>query len=772
MDRDLLRQSLTYHGHSLFSLLKCEQFENPDFKLIVANLTKTLHPRKEKSYENASVEQFIARKADLLFAPIWTSSSAANNYINEETEDLYAIMPPVEQFMDVPFDERRDLFYRDIERGDVVIGRVNSIRDFGLFITLVCLGGGLPRNIEDLEITALCPVRDVPSHGNHDNPLSYYQVGDLIRAGVKDMDRYHGKLTVSLYSSSLSPQLSNLKLGIISSDEMPVHYRHSVSTACSSHTFDSVLQHTLGFANPATVEFLLGKLEIGETEPPSLMRGLQSKNFLEADYGTSIRKRQSASWALKCVKIGVDHFKSGCHVEAMNEYNKALEIDDNNVEALVARGALYATKGSLTKAIDDFELALESCPTHRNARKYLCQTLVERGGQLEEEEKLVTAEHLYRKALTLDDTFQEADEALKKLQQHIQKSLKLKEEEAAKEKDQSKIVVTSAEKLRKILKEEKRMKRKKRKLTSSSSSSSSFSKSSDSLVSSADHRKVKNRKQKQRDSPGSRWKACRRSSTHQDKSYESKEEWYPPPANTSASFLNQKYEVSKFPEGQDRSVEYKSQAKDRRYHSLSSSSVEILDDGGGRFDEHCFQGVPVKAERSKAKVKKGGRKSCPSCMDDSVKPRDRKSSGIEKEVAKEYRREEEESNFQLEFCSGLEKIRPRKYSSSSAGSEYSHKSDRYVNTKDYSSQGCSNSRSNSDRYDSVGIGDKKQAYQIEEEVQNFRRSDRHESRLSKHRLHNDKESAEAKRNLPSNLLDIFSQIAEFEKEKCTNSKKV
>lgn len=43
------------------------------------------------------------------------------------------------------------------------------------------------------------------------------------------------------------------------------------------------------------------------------------------------------------VKIGVDHFKAGRHVEAMNEYNKALEIDADNVEALVARGALYVS---------------------------------------------------------------------------------------------------------------------------------------------------------------------------------------------------------------------------------------------------------------------------------------------------------------------------------------------------------------------------------------------------------------------------------------------
>lgn len=40
------------------------------------------------------------------------------------------------------------------------------------------------------------------------------------------------------------------------------------------------------------------------------------------------------------MKTGVDYFKAGRHVEAMNEYNKALEIDEQNVEALVARGAL------------------------------------------------------------------------------------------------------------------------------------------------------------------------------------------------------------------------------------------------------------------------------------------------------------------------------------------------------------------------------------------------------------------------------------------------
>ena len=40
------------------------------------------------------------------------------------------------------------------------------------------------------------------------------------------------------------------------------------------------------------------------------------------------------------VATGVQHFKSGDNKAAMRYYNHALEIDSNNVEGLVARGAL------------------------------------------------------------------------------------------------------------------------------------------------------------------------------------------------------------------------------------------------------------------------------------------------------------------------------------------------------------------------------------------------------------------------------------------------
>ncbi|KAI7791230.1 tetratricopeptide repeat protein 14 isoform X1 [Triplophysa rosa] len=673
MERDLLRQSVSHHGQSLLSILKCEQSENPDFKYVAEDLSKALN-RRDKEEESPILEQFIARKADLLFAPSWKSCKPAEEW-QEESGEAYAVMPPLEQFMEVSYEERREIFYRDVERGDMVIGRVNSVRDFGLFVTLLCTAGGLERDIEDLEIKTLCPIRDVPSTGNHDDPLSYYQIGDLIRAGVKDIDRYHEKLTISLYSSSLAAHLEKVKLGVINKEDLPLHYTRGEKVAVdSSETYEKLLVSSLGLSNPLNVDYLLGKLGINDTQTPSLMRGLQSKHFKDDDFATTIRKKQSVSWALKCVKSGVDHFKSRRFVDAMNEYNKALEIDTNNVEALVARGALYATKGSLVKAINDFELALENCPTHRNAKKYLCQTLVERGGQLEEEDKLVTAEGLYKRAISLDDTFQEASEALEKLQIRIQKSLKLKELEAAKEQEKAKTVETSAEKLRKILKEEKRVKKKRKRSTSSSSTTSSSSSTSGEDSPSTSHKKSKKRKHKRRRSSRSSKKHKRRMSSCSDKTAE--EECFPAPANTSASFLNQTSITKLMSEGERPLVKGHCEESGGRFVGPRMSE-------NNKYGAHCGSANGELRERHK----------------------DRRISGER-----------------------LEHAGNRRNSSSSSHSERSRRSE------DLSSRG---------RRHSESVGGRVERIDKEEKT----------SQLSQQKA------------LPCNLTDIFSQIAEFEREK-------
>ena len=65
----------------------------------------------------------------------------------------YASMPPLELFMEVSFEERRAMLYRDLDRGDAIVGRINNIREYGFFLTLLCCAGGLERDIEDLELS-------------------------------------------------------------------------------------------------------------------------------------------------------------------------------------------------------------------------------------------------------------------------------------------------------------------------------------------------------------------------------------------------------------------------------------------------------------------------------------------------------------------------------------------------------------------------------------------------------------------------------------------
>uniref|UniRef100_A0A8C6GYQ9 Tetratricopeptide repeat domain 14 n=1 Tax=Mus spicilegus TaxID=10103 RepID=A0A8C6GYQ9_MUSSI len=766
MDRDLLRQSLGCHGPALLSLLRSEQQDNPHFRSLLGTAAEPARGaapppgagRKEKRVDNIEIQKFISKKADLLFALSWKSDVSPPSEVHDDNDNLYAVMPPLEQFMEIPGMDRRELFFRDIERGDIVIGRISSIREFGFFMVLICLGSGIVRDISHLEITALCPLRDVPSHSNHGDPLSYYQTGDIIRAGIKDIDRYHEKLAVSLYSSSLPPHMAGIKLGVITSEELPLYYRRSVELNSNSlESYENIMQSSLGFVNPGVVEFLLEKLGIDESHPPSLMRGLQSKNFSEDDFASALRKKQSASWALKCVKIGVDYFKVGRHVDAMNEYNKALEIDKQNVEALVARGALYATKGSLNKAIEDFELALENCPTHRNARKYLCQTLVERGGQLEEEEKFLNAESYYKKALTLDETFKDAEDALQKLHKYMQKSLELREKQAEKEeKQKTKKIETSAEKLRKLLKEEKRLKKKRRKSSSSSSvSSADESVSSSSSSSSSSHKRHKKSKRNRSESSRSskrHW--SRPSSGHTDQSR--KDDCYPVPTNTSASFLNQKQEVEKLLEKQDRLQCPNAQVKEKERGLLTSSS-EVPDDLGGRSD--FYNSYKTQAGSSKTeKPYKSERHFSRRNSSDSFS-----RNSEDKMKASSYRRFEKDTEGRKDHSRRWEPSSV-KYSTSPASSDYSWKS--LEKQKKYTYSGSRDVSKHEQRYQ-LNTNQGERAYEKEDSCGEGNRTEAPEEML------NSKEQPDSrvKKNLPQNLLNIFNQIAEFEKEKGNKPKK-
>jgi tetratricopeptide (TPR) repeat protein len=60
---------------------------------------------------------------------------------------------------------------------------------------------------------------------------------------------------------------------------------------------------------------------------------------------------------------------------AILKYNNALALDENCVDALVARGAALANQDHLNEAIADLERAISIDPKHTNASKYLKKLL-------------------------------------------------------------------------------------------------------------------------------------------------------------------------------------------------------------------------------------------------------------------------------------------------------------------------------------------------------------------------------------------------------------
>jgi len=129
-------------------------------------------------------------------------------------------------------------------------------------------------------------------------------------------------------------------------------------------------------------------------------------------YAKQLRKKQNASASYRHVSNGVKHFKAGETSEAFQCLNAALRIDEENVEGYVARGALYANNGSLSKAIEDFETALKLNKDHKNAVKYLHETLLALGQNYENENNVVRANETYHKLLTRDPDNSKAREKL------------------------------------------------------------------------------------------------------------------------------------------------------------------------------------------------------------------------------------------------------------------------------------------------------------------------------------------------------------------------
>lgn len=216
-----------------------------------------------------------------------------------------------------------------------------------------------------------------------------------------------------------------------------------------------------------------------------------------------------------------------------------------------------------------------------------------------------------------------------------------------------------------------------------------------------------------------------------EKEEEEELEWFPAPPNTSATFLNQKGGLV-FGGAEEDGVG--GDGKISRLFSLAAASEEEESDSSHR------QGKRRDRADSGANKRKTSRSP----------KRERRTESRE--------RWREENRAGRRERSSVEENHTRKLSSSSAEVEYSQK-------PEYS--GRSRIRHDSSTRSSCDGG----RYENKEERERERTSDPEQSKKPESSGDQNGQRDGRNKNLPSNLLDIFNQIAQFEKEKGVKAKK-
>jgi len=251
----------------------------------------------------------------------------------------------------------------------------------------------------------------------------------VVRVLVLEVQRQSQRLLASMKYESLSrppPEGDRLQMGLVHPQSVPRSYAATVEARDNGMTFSSLLESSSSLMNPTGVEELAKEVGLSFKAGKSTLFSGMIHSYHPETTAAFLRKEQTSRMALSFVSQGVKYFKEGSNVEAFQCLNKALSIDSNSVEALVARGALYANNGSLEKAVADFEAGLALNGEHRNAKKYLCETLLAMAKTYEDDDNLGAALEAFEKVLKVepdDEAAQEGIWVLRQLMQGVPRSL-------------------------------------------------------------------------------------------------------------------------------------------------------------------------------------------------------------------------------------------------------------------------------------------------------------------------------------------------------------
>lgn len=383
MDQDLWMKALHFHGPVL---LQTVLGDIPEIKGEVEN-------------EKLAMCRFIKNKLDMLFKPSESTS--------DHPTDPSLPLVPIEIFRNVSPIDRRDLFYKSLDRGNILLLQVINDTLPDDYKLLVLCKHDCVMKLDDLSLIMYLPKlqEELNLAGGK------LESNDLIRAAVCSCNIDNRKLNVTLDSNFLDDE--NVKLGKISESDLPSY----IGNVDFGSSYVEYLHNSNAFKNPNWSEELYTVLNLKKTHLYSFFDGLEGKIYPDKEYGSELKKKQNLGLSNGQYSKALKYSVSGNFTDAFLYLNNALKLYPANVEALVTRGTLYANTNNLRKAFVDMEEALKIDPDHEGAHKQMSILLVAAARMHIEKNDFEKAQESLDAALHLDSNNQGAILAVDEIRQ-------------------------------------------------------------------------------------------------------------------------------------------------------------------------------------------------------------------------------------------------------------------------------------------------------------------------------------------------------------------
>lgn len=403
LDQDLLYTALQYHGPKLQEALGSEVVDagfNALSSLSFPTFTNGQVAVNDLDNEKQlKLHKFIVNHSKTFFNVDLLANNKTKQCEDFETNS-FTVMPPYEVFGYTNKEIKLKHFLNELSEGEIIITSISSKTISGLILKVLCTYTEPIRCVSDINVRGFCPA-SIPG----------LSIGDNLCCEVLEVVPEACKLVCGIKGLKCHKKYKDL-LGLFNMDNCPQTFK-LFHAGKNDGSYDSMLQNSTGFKNPSNIcnlELITGLSDDRYSIFPAL-----SGSFPEKEIALELRKVQSAQWAIQSVSDGIKYFKAGQHSEAFLCLNKALTIDSLNVEAYVARGALYANLSRFQKAIEDLKSALKINSKHVNGRKYLGETLMGYARTLESQNKLEDALQYYEECLQVMPDHDEAKASIEYL---------------------------------------------------------------------------------------------------------------------------------------------------------------------------------------------------------------------------------------------------------------------------------------------------------------------------------------------------------------------